>query len=126
MIELSPVDFLEIQKYFVDFQKHSKSFELPPEESQCIGIYENSTLIGYFIILCYTDASMDIVQGYLKPEVRHCRLSKLCTTLLEARAKKAGIKIIRLQTMSRFKAYQPFAQNLGYKIERIVFSKELR
>jgi GNAT superfamily N-acetyltransferase len=126
MLKLKPVDFTDISKYFVDFQKHSKFYEMPPEQGRILGIfdYENK-LIGYFILLVFKDQTVWIEQGYLTKEARHKGYPKKAMKLLEERIKKAGLKIIKLQTVSRFKSYLNFAQDLGYKPERIVFSKEV-
>lgn len=125
MIELKPVNFLEIQKYFVDFQKHSKCYEMPPEAAQCVGIYDGSRLAGYFIVLPYTDRSIDIIQGYWTKEYRHKDLSKTAVRLLEERIKRFGFTICRIVTHSRFRSYMNFAKDLGYSPSHIIFQKRL-
>lgn len=125
MLRLAPVDYLVLSKYFQDFQKKSRCFELPPEESQCVGIYEDTTLIGYFIVVCYDDLSAEINQGYLLPKYRHSGLPTKCTTLLEELCRKNGYKKMLLGTHNRFKSYLKFARQLGYKPTHLVFEKSL-
>jgi GNAT superfamily N-acetyltransferase len=125
MLQLSPVSFEVIQNYFVDFQKKSKCFEMPPETGEIIGIYLDAVLIGYFITQAYDNGSIEINQGYLLPKYRHLNLSKDCTALLEHFCKKAGFKTMLLGTHNRFKAYLKFAKGLGYKPQQLIFSKEL-
>ncbi len=125
MIKLAPVDFLQIQHWFVDYQKKSKNFEMPPEESQLVGIYRNDELVGYFVILVYKDKTLEINQGYLKPEARHKNLSKISMGLLEKAAKTDGIKTIRLGTNRAVGSYIQFMRSMDYHVERAIFAKEL-
>ncbi len=124
MLELKTIDYLILSKWFIDFQKKSKCLEIPPDEAECLGIYENNELIGYFIVLSSSD-TLDIVQGYLSKEARHKNLSPECMRLLEYLAKKAGHTKIRLQTQSRFKSYIEFMKAMKYKPTNLVFSKEI-
>ena len=127
MISLSPVTWEDIQTYFVDFQKKSKVFELPPEEDQAyfIGIYNDSQFIGYYIMVPHNDAEIEIRQGYLTRNNRHLDLPKQCMAELERLCKLAGYKTIALSAGSRFKAYLKFAKSLGYKPVALEFTKEL-
>ncbi len=125
MITLAPVDFLAIQSWFVDYQKKSKNFEMPPNEAELVGIYRGQELIGYFITLCYADKTLEINQGYLKPEARHKNLSKISMQLLEEEAKKNGIKRISLGTNRAVGSYIQFMRNMDYHITRAIFEKEL-
>lgn len=123
-MELRPTDYIILSKWFIDFQKHSKCFDMPPEEAECIGIYDANILCGYFIVLPQAEA-LCIVQGYLDREHRHKNLSPECMKLLEFLAKKAGYKTIALQTQSRFKTYIDFMKPMGYAPKQLVFSKEI-
>ena len=125
MIRLAPVDFLKIHQWFVDFQKKSKNFEMPPDEGELIGIYRGEELIGYFITVLYTDGTLEINQGYLKPEARHKNLSKISVGLLEESAKKLGVKKIMLGTNRAVGSYIRFMRTMGFSIERAIFSKEI-
>lgn len=125
MIELRQVDFAVISKFLVDFQKKSKCFEFPPETGQCIGVFMDSVLIGYFIIQGYDDGDAEINQGYLLQKYRHVGLSKDCMALLENMCKAAGYKKMLLGTHNRFKSYLKFAKYLGYKPQQLIFSKEI-
>lgn len=126
MLELKVVDFLTVQKFFVDFQKHSKCFELPPEVTEYIGVYDQSKLIGYFALVAYNDGDLEVNQGYLVKDARHIKnLSQQCMQLLEQKAKEIGFKKIVLQTQSRFRSYLKFMSGMGYKPNRLIFSKEI-
>lgn len=125
MIKLAPVDFLQIQHWFVDYQKKSKNFEMPDDNSQLIGIYRGEELVGYFVITVFKDKTVEINQGYLKPEARHKNLSKISMELLEASAKKDGIKKIQLGTNRAVGSYIQFMRSMDYHIERAIFAKEL-
>ena len=125
MITLRKVDYLTISKYFVDFQKKAKDFDLPEDTAQSIGIYKGSELIGYFIIQGYNNTDVEVLQGYLIKKYRHQDLSKQCMAILESMCKQAGYKTMVLATGSRFKAYLRFADSLGYKPRHLEFSKEI-
>ncbi len=125
MIELKPVDFLSIQSWFVDFQKKSKNYEIPPEEAELIGIYRGKELIGYFITLGYDFKDMVILQGYLRKEDRHKNISKIAMKLLEDKIKGIGYKKIILQTQRAAGSYIKFMKNLGFDIKQATFEKEL-
>lgn len=125
MIEIKPVSHDTISKYFRDFQKKSKCFEMPPEEAEFSGAYLDDELVGYFILQAYGDGDIEIYQGYLRPEYRHTELAKSFMALLEQAIKKLGCKRMILGTHNRFKAYLKFAKALGYKPEHLTFSKNL-
>lgn len=125
MVELIPVAFQDIQHWFVDFQKKSKCFEIPPEESEFIGIYTDQELVGYFVLVGYDDGVIDINQGYLKPSARHTDLPKECLKLIESACSRAGYKEIKLGTHNRFKSYLEFMKDNGYKPEHLIFSKRI-
>lgn len=124
MIRLAPVDFLTISKWFVDYQKKSKNYEMPSEEAELIGIYRSEELIGYFIITNYENG-INIDQGYLKPEARHKNLSKISMGLLEKAVKQSGKKMIVLSTNRAVSSYQTFMRNMGFSLVKATFSKEL-
>lgn len=126
MLSLKPVDFTQISRYFQDFQRHSKCFEMPPESSRILGIFDyQDKLVGYFILVCYKDYSVLIHQGYLIPEARHKGYPKKAMLLLEKRIKDSGLKKIRLQTKSRFRSYTDFIAQFGFKPETITYFKEV-
>ncbi len=125
MIELAPVDFYTIQHLFVDFQKKSKCFEMPPDTAQFIGAYANNKLVGYFVIQGYENVDVEINQGYLLPQYRHLKLYKEFMELLENKCKEAGYKRMLLGTHNRFESYLQFAKGLGYRPQHLVFSKEI-
>ena len=126
MISLKPVDFLTIQKYFVDYQKKSKNYEMPPDQAELVGIYRGEELIGYFITVIYKPQMiLEINQGYLKPEARHKNLSKISMSLLEDIARKVGIKKIMLGTNRAVGSYIRFMKSMNYNIERAIFAKEV-
>ncbi len=124
MIELKAVDFSQIQSWFVDYQKKSKNYEMPPDEAELIGIYRGQELIGYFITVC-SEGELEINQGYLKPESRHKNLSRISMELLEKEAKRNGIKKIILCTKRAVGSYIHFMRNMGFNIETAIFSKEI-
>lgn len=124
MVELRTVGFNDIQHWFQDFQKHSKCYEMPPEEAEYLGIFNNEELIGYFIMVVYADF-VEINQGFLKPEFRHSNLPKECLRLLEYQCKKAEFTEIKLGTHNRFKSYLEFMKDNGYKPEHLIFSKRI-
>lgn len=123
MIKLAPVEFSNIQHWFVDYQKKSKNFEMPPEGSEYIGIYKGEELLGYFITTGYDNEVVNINQGYLKPEARHKNLSRISMELLEQGIKKAGYKKIVLGTNRAVGSYIQFMRKMGFSIERAIFSK---
>jgi GNAT superfamily N-acetyltransferase len=125
MLELKEVDFNTVSPYFVDFQKKSKNYDMPSEDSQNIGIFINDELAGYYIIKGYDNTDVEICHGYLRPEFRHLGLLKQCMPLLETKCKQAGYKNMLLATGSRFKAYLKIAMSLGYKPEHLEFRKNI-
>lgn len=125
MLSLSPVKFDTISPWFVDYQKKSRNFEMPPEEGECLGIYRGTDLIGYFITVTYKDGTVEINQGYLRPDARHKNLSKISLQLLEDLVRKAGYKKIVLGTNRAVGSYIRFMRTMGFEIERAIFSKEV-
>lgn len=125
MLELKPVAFSYIQHWFVDFQKKSKNYDIPSDTTETLGIFEDNKLVGYFIIQGYQDRDLEIQQGYLNKAARHKNLSPLAMGLLEQKAKKVGYKRIILASSRTLKAYTNFMSNMGYKPERIIFSKQV-
>ena len=125
MIHLKPVNFLEIQKWFVDYQKKSKNYDMPPEQAGLLGIYKDDELIGYFITVCYKNGTVEINQGYLKPEARHKTYSRIAMELLETAVKNKGFKRISLATNRAVGSYQRFMKSLGFNLVRAEFSKEV-
>jgi GNAT superfamily N-acetyltransferase len=126
MIRLAPVDFLKIQHWFVDYQKKSKNYEMPPEEAEILGIYKAEELIGYFIVVCYKSGLVEINQGYLKPDARHKLYSRVAMELLEKLVKDKGFNRIQLATNRAVGSYQRFMRNLGFSLVRAEFAKELK
>ena len=125
MLSLRPVDFYSIQHWFVDFQKKSKCYELPPDEAELSGVYQNEKLIGYFITIGYNYTDLVILQGYLAPEVRHENISNKAMNILEERAKEAGYKRIVIETQRSHKSYIKFMKSMGYGVIKTIFSKEV-
>lgn len=125
MIQLRLSSHDSLSKYFVEFQKKSKCFELPPEGAEFVEIHFNNQLIGYYVLIGYADKSMEIIQGFLLKKYRCNGLPKACMSVLEQEAKIKGISRVYLAAHSRFKAYFNFANYLGYRPEKIIFSKEL-
>lgn len=123
-IEIKSVSFDTISPYFVDFQKKSQCFEMPTEEAEFFGIFNNTKMIGYFI-LCKLDTILEIQQGYLIKEARHIGLEYKAMDKLIEMAKQHGYTKIILQTQRSMKAYNKFMKRLGFDTERIVFGKEL-
>jgi RimJ/RimL family protein N-acetyltransferase len=117
--------FPDVHSHFVDFQKRSRCFEMPPEESDVIGVYKQDEMIGYFIIQEHSPIEISINQGYLKKQYRHHNLPNECMQLFENMCKRVGYKTVWLQTHNRFNSYMKFAKNLGYKPYKLVFKKEL-
>lgn len=122
-MELKALDWKIAQRFFVDFQKKSRCFELPHESSEYIGIYENEDLLGYFAVLLYKDKSLDIIHGYLKPEARHKQKIKSALTILETLAQKQGYTIIRCKASRSFNSYIKFMKSCGFRPTEIIFSK---
>ncbi len=125
MISLKGIDYLSISQWLWEFQKKSKCLEIPPESAQCIGIYEDNTLIGYFIIQGFNHTDIEINQGYLIPKYRHFGYPKESMRLLEVACKNMGYKKMLLGTHNRFRSYLKFAKSLGYTPEHLTFSKNL-
>jgi hypothetical protein len=125
MILLKPVSFLDVQQHFVDFQKKSRCFELPPDSAEFVGIYKQDVMIGYFIVQEHSPIEVSINQGYLKSDYRHNNLPLECMKELEKMCKDVGYKKIWLETHNRFKSYMKFASNLGYEPYKLVFKKEI-
>lgn len=125
-IFLAPVSFSRIQSWFVDFQKKSKCFELPPDESELLGIFNDEELIGYFVLLGYKETlSVTVHQGYLKASYRHLDLPKECLRQMEDMCKAAGFKKIVIVTKNRFGAYLKFMRSNGYAPNHLEFEKEI-
>jgi hypothetical protein len=124
MIFLKPTGFYDIQHWFVDFQKKSHNFEMPPEDATILGIYSGLDLIGYFILVQY-GAELEINQGYLKPGARHKRYSYRAMQLLQEEAKRYGYKKITLKASRTLKAYTEFMKQMGFKPESIIYSKDI-
>lgn len=125
MLSLQAVDPASISRFMLDFQKKSKCLEFPPETAECVGIYNNNIMCGYFIIQGYNGVEVEINQGYLRREFRHFGLPAESMRQLEDLCKKAGYKKMLLGTHNRFKAYLKFAKSLGYTPEHLIFSKNL-
>lgn len=125
MLELKPIDFLDICKHFVDFQKKSKCYEMPPDTGQYIGAFHEGKLAGYLIVQGYDNQEVEINQGYLLPEYRHSNLPIEFMSLLEKLCKAAGYKKMLLGTHNRFHSYLEFAKQLGYEPKHLIFSKEI-
>lgn len=125
MLVLKTTPFADVQKWFCDFQKHSKCFEMPPDEGEIVGIYLDTELIGYFILVGYDNEYVEVNQGYLKPAYRHKALPNDCIKLMEEGCRKAGYKEIKLGTHNRFQSYLRFMKQNGYKPEHLIFSKKL-
>lgn len=123
MIALKAVQFSDIQNWIYDYRKKSKNYEVLPEEGEVLGIFKNDELIGYFILVCYDDGSVEINQGYLKPDARHKTYSRVSMELLEKLAKEKGYKKINLATNRAVGSYQRFMRNLGFSLVRAEFSK---
>lgn len=125
MITLKPCNSQDILPFLTDFKKKARYYEVPPEQAESLGIYKNNELIGYFIITCYSDDTMVINQGYLKPEVRHKSYSKIAMSLLEILAKKNGLLKVKLATTRAVGSYQKFMRDMGYALTSAEFTKEL-
>lgn len=125
MIHLKQVDFNTVQHWFVDYQKKSKNYEMPPEQAEYIGIFKGEELIGYFITVTYTSGTVEINQGYLKPEARHKLYSKIALKLLEDAAKKIKCQEIVLATNRAVGSYQRFMKDCGFTLSRAIFNKRL-
>lgn len=125
MLSLRPTDPNIIRRFFVDFQKKAKSFELPPEEAEYLGIYLDDLLIGYFITVGYSDGDLEINQGYLKPIAQHRKLSYLSMELLQKQAKVVGYKKIILKASRSLNAYTRFMGNMGFKPSSIIYEKRI-
>lgn len=118
---------MKIQHWFVDYQKKSKNFEMPPENATLLGIYRGENLIGYFVLVHYIkDSILEINQGYLEPASRHKNLSKISMELLEKQAKKVGIKKIMLATNRAVGSYIKFMRTMDYNIEKAIFAKDVQ
>jgi hypothetical protein len=109
-----------------DFKSKAKHYEDPPQNAELLGIYRGSELIGYFIVVGYTeDMSLEINQGYLKREARHKNLNVISMKLLEDLAKKAGYKKVILATSRAVSSYVKFMDGMGYEVTRALFSKDI-
>lgn len=124
-IELRPVPFTQVEGYIADFQKRSKTHENVPVNAELVGIFANAQLAGYFIIAGHNDGNLEINQGYLNKEFRHKNISSLAMQVLEQKAKKAGYRKVILASSRTLKAYTHFMADMGYRPERIIFSKEV-
>lgn len=126
MLELKPTDFYSVQHWFVDFQKKSKGYEIPPEDAVILGIFDDAKLVGYYVLVEYKEEKvLEVNQGYLSKEARHQNLSPLCMSLLEDRAKELGYKKIMLQAQRSIQSYIKFMDRMGYRADRVIFSKEI-
>lgn len=125
MVELRGVDFWIIQKYFLDFQKKTKDFDLPQETAELLGIYEDGTLVGYFVTQGYDFLELEILQGYLIKEHRHKGLQYESMKALEDLAKKNGYKKLLLATNRSNRAYPLMAKNMGFKQDKIIYGKDI-
>lgn len=125
MIELHPVDFTDIQHWFVDFQKKSKNFEMIPDKAELTGIYRGEILIGYFATIGYDYKNLVILQGYLRKEDRHKNISRIAIQLLEQKVKQAGYTKILLQTHRAISSYVKFMCKLGFELKKAEFEKQL-
>lgn len=125
MLTLQVVPFESIQQWFVDFQKKSHCYEMPEDTTTNIGVFLETTLIGYFILQDYEDGTLEIQQGYLKPIARHKQLSYDSMKLLQQKAKERGYKRIILKASRTLKAYTKFMGNLGFRPQTIIFSKDI-
>ncbi len=126
MVSLRPVNFSAIERYIPDFQKRSKTAENVPNHAELLGIFDGDYLAGYFIVAGYETGELEINQGYLNQENRHKDMSKVAMCLLEQKAKKAGFKKVILASSRTLRAYTKFMKGLGYKPERIIYSKSVR
>ena len=125
MITLKTTDFNVIQHWFIDYQKRSRNYEVPPDNSEILGIYDNGELIGYFIVRAFTSGIVEINQGYLKPDARHKKNNYIAMKLLEDLARSKGLKRIVLGTNRAVGSYQKFMRNLGFQLTRAEFCKEI-
>lgn len=125
MLSLRQIEYPVVSKFQLDFQKKSNCYELPHEYAQFIGAFSEEEMVGYFALVEYEDGDIEINQGYLRPEYRHAGLVKHFMWILETNCKLAGHKRVLLATNNRFKSYLQFAKGLGYKPEKLIFSKEL-
>ncbi len=123
MLVLRAVPHSIVQHLFVDFQKKSKCFELPPDNAEFIGIYLEAELVGYFALVDYQDGDIEINQGYLRDIARHRALSYESMKILQTELKRLGFKKIILKASRSLKAYSKFMGNLGFRSESIIFSK---
>lgn len=128
MIHLKQVDFYKVQHWFVDYQKKSKNYEMPPEGAEFWGVFHGEELIGYFITFSYKrgiERVVEINQGYLKSEARHKLYSKIAMQLLEEKAKKLGFNEITLATNRAVGSYQKFMNKCGFGLSKAVFTKRI-
>lgn len=125
MLSLRPVPFLAVQRFFADFQKKAKSYDMPAETAEYFGTYEDDRMIGYMAVSGYDHEVVEVTHGYLLPEGRHKGYATRFMDLLEDMARKAGYKRVEIATGRSFKAYHKFASSMGYKPSTIVFAKEL-
>lgn len=125
MIRLKPIDFMEVNGFFVDFQKKSKCFELPPDDAKFLGIHLDNKLIGYYVLKSYNDGTLEINQGYLLKAYRHMDLAPLAMECLEHEARRCKYKQIAFATGSRFRSYLKFGKRVGYKPSKLIFLKRL-
>ena len=125
MIHLQPVDYLQIQHWFVDYQKRTKDFELPSDQADFLGVYNQSDLIGYFILLCPDRTTVEIRQGYLRQDARCKGNSQQAMKALERLAKEKGFQKIVLGTYRANRGYIRWMEKLGFKIQSIDFVRNL-
>ncbi len=124
-ITLQPVNFSAIERYIPDFQERARNIDNVPEQAELFGIFDGEYMAGYFIVSGYNNGELEINHGYLNKENRHRHLSAVAMQLLEQKAKAAGYKKIILASSRTLKAYTKFMSNMGYKPERIIFSKQV-
>lgn len=125
MLSLKLTDFMQIQHWFVDYQKKSRNYEMPPEYAQIWGIYDNDKLVGYFITVAHKTGIVEINQGYLSKEARHKKNQYIAMSLLEKTVKQYGMTKVVLGTNRAVGSYQRFMRNMGYSLVRAEFSKTL-
>lgn len=122
-MELLQVGYSAILPMAKDFQRKAGHVEGIPDDSFFIGIYDQSKLIGYFVLVGYDDLSLEVNQGYLTPEAQHRHKSNEAMTLLHSVAKKSGYKRIILKASRSLRAYSKFMARLGYKPESVIYSR---
>ena len=123
-LSLRPIPFSVAQQFFADFQKKSKCLELPPEGAEYLGAYDGERLVGYMVVCGYGDGVAEINQGYLRTEGRNKGYGQRFVRLLEEVAKKNGFKRMDFVAQRSLKAYVKYAESMGYRPTKVIFSKE--